>query len=97
MSNQARQSARASAKYIIVLPTTHHTLLAEKALHAANVRSLTVPKPQKAVSDCGLALQIEPDDLHAAMEILTARKMRFKVFAKKADGDIEPLKSNQED
>ncbi|GAB4350045.1 MAG: hypothetical protein Kow0099_33370 [Candidatus Abyssubacteria bacterium] len=97
MSNQPGAPHCNGAKYIIVLPTTHHTLLAEKALQAANVRCLPVPKPQKAVSDCGMALQIEAGDLSAALEILDKQEMRSRVFVKTADDGITPWESHQED
>lgn len=81
--------SQSDSKCILVLPTTHHTLLAEEALRSANVRYLPVPKPQKAVSDCGMAIRIEFGDLLRAAEALERMEVRF--FLQKTDDEIEPI------
>lgn len=78
-------------KYILVLPTTHHTLLAENLLQSVNVRYLPVPKPQKALSDCGMAVEISADDLEQAREVLTKRALDVKIFLKDRRGEVKPL------
>ncbi|MBI5117660.1 DUF3343 domain-containing protein [Candidatus Poribacteria bacterium] len=80
------------AKYIFVLPTTHHTLLAEEILQSLNVHYLPVPKPHKAVSDCGMAIQIEACDLAHACEALKSENLSVRVFVKKDTGEIQPFK-----
>ena len=79
------------AKCILVLPTTHHTLLAEEVLQSIDVRYLSVPKPQKAVSDCGMAIQIEAVDLAGAADALRKKKMSVDFFLKNAYDEIEPI------
>ncbi len=79
------------SKCILVLRTTHHTLLAEEILQRVDIRYLPIPKPQKAVSDCGLAIQIESDDLARAADALKGEEMTVKFFLKKADNEIEPI------
>jgi hypothetical protein len=76
---------------ILVLPTTHHTLLAESILQAENIRYLPVPKPQKAVSDCGMAIQISLGDVSHALAALREQKLSVKAFVKRKDGGVEPL------
>ncbi len=80
------------SKYILVLPTTHHTLLAESVLQSANIRYLPVPKPQKAVSDCGMAIQIGASDGVRAADALKKKKLKVKFFLKNGDDEIEPSK-----
>lgn len=90
MSKSARElKFQGGSKCILVLPTTHHTLLAEEVLRSANIRCLPVPKPQKAVSDCGMAIQMECDDLSQAARAL--KHMDVKFFLRKADDEIEPI------
>ena len=79
------------SKYILVLPTTHHTLLAESLLQSANIHYLPVPKPQKAVSDCGMAIQIEAGDGVRAADVLKNKKLKVKFFLKTDDDEIEPV------
>lgn len=86
-------SSREITAYILVLPTTHHTLLAESFLQAANIRYLPVPRPRKAVSDCGMAIQISPDDVWQALAALREQKLSVIAFVKRVDGGIEPLES----
>ncbi len=85
------QSVPDEPKYILVLPTTHHTLLAEEVLQSVNIRYLPVPKPKKAVSDCGMAIQIGAQDLSAASDALKRENLVFKIFLKRTTGEIEPL------
>ncbi len=90
MPDNARASeSRSASKCILVLPTTHHTLLAEEALRSTNVRYLTVPKPEKTVSDCGMAIRIECGDLSRASEAL--ERMEVKFFLQTAYDEIEPI------
>jgi hypothetical protein len=74
---------------ILVLPTTHHTLLAEEILQSVNIRYLSVPKPHKAVSDCGMAIQIGARDVARASEALKKERLAVKVFIKRNTGEIE--------
>lgn len=88
---RAASESKDGSKCILVLPTTHHTLLAEKVLQSINVRYLTIPKPQRAVSDCGMAIQIMGDDLKRAADALRKEKMAVKFFLKKTEDEIEPI------
>ncbi len=72
-----------------MLPTTHHTLLAEETLRSENIRYLPVPKPEKIASDCGMAIRIESGDLGRAARALA--QMDVKFFRKNADDEIEPI------
>ena len=55
---------------VIVFPTTHLTLQAEKSLEKAGVEHRTVMKPRKISSDCGLAIRIDPKSLPGSREAL---------------------------
>jgi hypothetical protein len=74
---------------ILVLPTTHHTLLAEEILQSENIRYTPIPKPQKAVSECGMALQIRRSKLAQAAKAL--KKMEVKFFLRNANDEIESI------
>jgi len=81
----------ADCKCILVLSTTHHTLLAEEKLQSQNIRYIPIPKPQKAISECGMALQIKHGDLRRAATALQAMDVRF--FLRRGDDEIEPITS----
>lgn len=78
-------------EYILVLSTTHHTLLAEEILRSVNIRYLPIPKPLKAVSDCGMAIQIDVRDLSRACDALKNESLAVRVFVKKITGEIEEV------
>lgn len=48
---------------LIVFPTTHMTLSAEKSLEDENIRYRTVMKPRAISSDCGLAIRIDGESV----------------------------------
>lgn len=51
---------------LVVFPTTHLTLKAEKVLKGAGISHRTILKPRKISSDCGLAIQLRPGDMGRA-------------------------------
>ncbi len=89
--HRAASESRDSPKCILVLPTTHHTLLAEKVLQSVNVRYLTIPKPLKAVSDCGMAIQISGADIEKAAGALRREKMAVDFFLEVSEDEIQPI------
>ena len=48
---------------VVVFPTTHLTLKAEKAFQRGQISHRTVMKPRKISSDCGLAIRIAEEDV----------------------------------
>ena len=57
---------------VIVFPTTHLTLSAEKSLEKAGIEHRTIMKPRRISSDCGLAIRVDPGFLGSCREALTA-------------------------
>ena len=55
---------------MVVFPTTHLTLKAEKALDKEGLSYRTVLKPRKISSDCGLALRIDEADVQKCRDAL---------------------------
>ena len=80
---------RSDPEPLLILPTTHHTLLAEEALRSENIRYLPVPKPDKIASDCAMAIRIDGGDLRRAAKAL--EKMDVKFFLTGVDGAITPI------
>ncbi len=60
------------ADALVVLPTTHLTLKAEKELLACGLALRTVVKPRRIASDCGLALLLPRQDMASARAALAA-------------------------
>jgi hypothetical protein len=56
---------------VIVFPTTHLTLSAEKSLEKAGIEHRTIMKPRRISSDCGLAIRVDPRSLESCQEVLT--------------------------
>ena len=57
---------------VIVFPTTHLTLSAERSLEGAGIAHRTIMKPRRISSDCGLAIRIDPGSLDRCRETLTS-------------------------
>ena len=74
---------------VIVFPTTHLTLSAEKSLGRAGVDHRTIMKPRRISSDCGLAIRIDPGSLKSCREALTADGLLPVRFFKESNGDWE--------
>ena len=55
---------------LVVFPTTHLTLMAEKAFKEAGVKHRTIMKPRKISSDCGLAITLEQKQIEQVQALL---------------------------
>lgn len=82
---------KADLMCILVLPTTHRTLLAEEILQSENIRYSPIPKPLKAISECGMALRLQYESLSQAAKSL--EKMDVTFYLQKADGEIALIRS----
>jgi hypothetical protein len=72
---------------MVVFPTTHLTLKAEKSFQKAQIGHRTVMKPRKIASDCGLAIRVASDDIQRCREtLLIDRLTPVRFFREKGDG-----------
>ncbi|UCG38872.1 MAG: DUF3343 domain-containing protein [bacterium] len=71
---------------VLVFPTTHLTLRAERSLREAGIGHRTVMKPRKISSDCGLAIRIAGSDLQRCRELLLAGNVLPAGFYREAGG-----------
>lgn len=81
---------------VIVFPTTHLTLSAEKSLENAGVEHRTVMKPRRISSDCGLAIRVGSDSLHRCAEAITADGLLPARFFREAGGEWECFEELEE-
>jgi len=72
---------------VIVFPTTHLTLSAEKSLEAASIEHRTIMKPRRISSDCGLAIRVASDYLDSCREALTVDGILPARFFKEVGGE----------
>jgi len=59
-----------SRDLLIVFPTTHLTLAAEKVFKGAGIIHRTIMKPRKISSDCGLAVTLEKEQVDRVRALL---------------------------
>jgi hypothetical protein len=59
-----------SQDLLVVFPTTHLTLMAEKAFRGAGIKHRTIMKPRKISSDCGLAITVEKGQVERVQALL---------------------------
>lgn len=74
---------------VIVFPTTHLTLSAEKSLEKAGIEHRTIMKPRRISSDCGLAIRVDPGSLDSCREALTEDGLLPARFFRETGGDWE--------
>ena len=74
---------------VLIFPTTHLTLLAEKSLERAGIKYRTVMKPRKISSDCGLAIRVDPASLQRCREAVLADGVVPVRFFTERDGKWE--------
>jgi hypothetical protein len=74
---------------VIVFPTTHLTLSAEKSLEKAGIEHRTIMKPRRISSDCGLAIRIKSGSLDSSREAITADGLLPARFFKEVNGEWE--------
>lgn len=55
---------------LLLFPTIHHVLAAERALKAGGVAPDLVPVPKEISSDCGMAIAVAAADRPRALELL---------------------------
>ena len=72
---------------VVVFPTTHLTLKAEKVFEREHIAHRTVMKPRKISSDCGLAIRIDEKDVERCREAaLTDNLKPVRFFREAAKG-----------
>ena len=74
---------------VIVFPTTHLTLSAEKSLERAGIAHRTIMKPRKISSDCGLAIRVDLTSMDRCREALTADELLPVRFFRDVEGAWE--------
>lgn len=77
---------------VLVLFSIHHVLKAEKLLLNAGIRLDVIPIPRAISSDCGMALEINGDELPRVRELLTAAQVQVAgIFQRNREGSYHPL------
>ena len=82
---------------VIVFPTTHLTLSAEKSLEKAGIDHRTIMKPRRISSDCGLAIRVDPGSRDRCRDALCADGLLPVRFFREVDGDWECVEQLGED
>ena len=62
--------------YLAVFNSAHRVMKAESILKARGIPILLIPAPRQLMTDCGLALRINPDDRETVMEILEQEQLQ---------------------
>ena len=57
---------------LLLFQSTHDVILAEKALRLEGIPRRVIPVPRSISSQCGMALEITPDNAEKAIELLDA-------------------------
>lgn len=60
---------------VLLFPSIHQVLRAEKVLGTAGVAGSLIPVPRQLSSDCGMAWSLVPDQVEAALTALQAANL----------------------
>jgi hypothetical protein len=74
---------------VLVFPTTHLTLSAEKTLEKAGIEHRTIMKPRRISSDCGLAIRVDSRSLDSCQKALTVDGLLPVRFCREVEGEWE--------
>ena len=74
---------------VVVFPTTHLTLSAERSLEKAGIDHRTVMKPRRISSDCGLAIRIDAQSLDDCRKALVSDGSLPVQFFREIEGQWE--------
>ena len=76
---------------VVVFPTTHLTLKAEKVFEEEMIPFRTIMKPRRISSDCGLAIRITGDDVGRCRETVLSAGLIPAGFFRETDRGWECL------
>ncbi len=71
--------------YLLLFPSVHYVLKAERLLKAAGILTEMIPVPKEIKGDCGMALVIRAEDLEAVSRLLNDGNLRPEGCYEKKD------------
>lgn len=80
-----------SKDLLLVFPTTHLTLMAEKVFKGAGIKHRTIMKPRKISSDCGLAITLDMEQADRIRVLVESSGHMPAAFYCKGENDWELL------
>jgi len=75
---------------VLLYSTIHDVMRAEKLLKQAELWSDLIPTPRQLSSECGMALQLRPADLTAALGLLSSSELLPRIY-RQSGGTFELL------
>jgi hypothetical protein len=76
-------------KCIVLLPSVHQVMKAEKILKGKGIGVDLIPVPREISSDCGVAVEISVDSKNEVLQTLKENKMRIiECYIRKPDGEF---------
>ncbi len=71
--------------YLLLFPSVHYVLKAERLLKAAGILTEMIPVPKEIKSDCGMALVIRAEDFETVSRLLINGNLRPEGCYEKKD------------
>jgi hypothetical protein len=65
---------------LLFFQSTHDVILAEKAIRKEGIPRRVIPVPRSVSSQCGMALEIDPENSKKAIELLTSCGIPTQVY-----------------
>jgi hypothetical protein len=67
---------------LLLFPSTHQVIKAEKILLAGRVRCQVIAVPKSISTECGLAIQIGAGQKDRIESMLSEKKMKYSIYEK---------------
>ena len=74
---------------VVIFPTTHMTMKAEKAFQKRQISHRTIMKPRKISSDCGLAIRTGCEDVERCRQVILSEGLTPARFFRKTGDQWE--------
>lgn len=65
---------------LLFFQSTHDVILAEKAIRKEGIPRRVIPVPRSVSSQCGMALEIDPENRQKAIELLEACGIPTQIY-----------------
>ncbi|WP_022854171.1 DUF3343 domain-containing protein [Thermodesulfatator atlanticus] len=78
-------------KIILLFPSIHYVLKAEKFAKQAGMPVELIPVPKEISSDCGMALEVEAEELNSLIAFLTERGLKPTSLVRRKEQGFEIL------
>lgn len=81
---------------VVTFVSVNYSMLSEKYLKDAGVKTMMIPSPREITKSCGLSIMINPDQLEEVKKVLIENEVEVSGIFKVEDGKAELIWNMEE-